>query len=171
MTKVGVLRKVEDNYPKRYLPLLAVTKLERDSTKVRICLDSKSKYKGISLNDYLLKGKLEMSDIFQLLTNFRCGSEVIQGDMKKMFWQIRLCDYDQQFHGIIYNKNTFVFTRVCYGDKPSPPIADSCMNNISMYGKKDFPLGSAVVEKRRFVDDLVDSGVDTMKMIQKRVQG
>ena len=63
--------------------------LENDSTKVRVCLDAKSKYKGVSLNDALLKGKLEMADIIQVLIGFRTGYHALLGDISKMFWQIK----------------------------------------------------------------------------------
>ena len=168
MIEMEVLRKVHKDLPKRYLPILAVIDLESDSTQVRFCLDAKRKFNGISFNEFLLKGKLEMNDIFQVLTGFRSGYVAIQGDIKKMFWQIMLSEYDQQFHGIIYKEETFVFTRVCFGDKPSPTIADICMHKIAREGKEDYPLGSVVVEKKRFVDDLLDSGIESPKMIQKQ---
>ena len=163
-----VLRKVEKDVPKRYIPLLAVTDLERESTKVRICMDAKRKFNGVSFNDYLLNGKLEMSDIFQIITKFRAGDSVIQGDIKKMFWQILLSEYDQQFHGVIHNGETYLFTRVCFGDKPSPIIADICMQKIAREGKDEYPLGAAVVEKKRFVDDLLDAGVDSSNLVKKK---
>ena len=167
MVVLKVLRKVDQNFPKRYLPLLAVTDLERESTKVRICLDAKRKFNGISFNDFLLNGKLEMNDILQVLTNFRAGNTAIQGDIRKMFWQIMLSDYDQQFHGVLYKGETFVFTRVCFGDKPSPIIADSCMKMIANEGKEQYPEGAGIVGHKRFVDDLLDAGVDDLKMEKK----
>ena len=66
-------------YPKRYLPLLAIVNLDRESIKVRVCLDAKSKYKGVSLNDVLLKGRLEMNDI-------RSGKNALLGDIKNIFF-------------------------------------------------------------------------------------
>ena len=63
MIEQGVLRLVDEGYPKRYLPLLAVVDMERESTKVRVCLDAKTKFQGLCLNDILLKGKLVMPDI------------------------------------------------------------------------------------------------------------
>ena len=63
--------------PSVYLPLLVVTNMDRESTKVRICLDAKCKYNGVSFNDALSKGKLEMTDIFQVLTGFRFGKFTI----------------------------------------------------------------------------------------------
>ena len=85
MIKQGVLKLVDDQYPKRYLPLLAVIDLERDSTKVRVCLDAKTKFKKYSFNDALLKGKLKMPDILKILTVFRTGNYAILEDIKKMF--------------------------------------------------------------------------------------
>ena len=85
-----------------------------------------------------------------------------------MFWQIKLSEYDQQFHGVVYGSKTFVFTRVCFGDKPSPTIADICMKNISIHGKDEFPLGSDMITNSRFVDDLLDSCCDARKLKRKR---
>lgn len=63
MVKNGILRKVDHNYPKRYLALLAVVNLDRESTKVRICLDSRCKFDGKSFNDFLLNGKIQMDKV------------------------------------------------------------------------------------------------------------
>ena len=70
MITKGVLKKVENEQPKRYLPLLAVVNLERDTTKVRVCLDARTKFKNRSLNDALIKGKLEMPDNYKSLQAF-----------------------------------------------------------------------------------------------------
>ena len=83
MIKEGILRKVNDDVPKRYLPLLAIVDLNRKSTKVRVCLDAKYKYKGISLNDTLLKGKMDMNEILRVLTRFRLRIVAMIGDIQK----------------------------------------------------------------------------------------
>ena len=44
-----IMKEVDDNYPRRYLPLLTVTNLERESTKVRICMDSRSNVMELAL--------------------------------------------------------------------------------------------------------------------------
>ena len=54
MITKGILKEVDGGYPKRYVPLIAVTDLSRESTKVRVCLDAKTKYRDMSLNDALL---------------------------------------------------------------------------------------------------------------------
>ena len=153
----GVLHRVDAHYPKRYLPLLAIVNLGRESTKVRICLDAKSTYKGVSLNDVLLKGKLEMNDIFQVLSRFRSGKNALVGDIRKMFWQIKLDPEDRKFHGVIWNGETFVFTRVCFGDKNSPPIADYCMKLIAYEGRISHPKASEILMNKRYMDDIGDA--------------
>ena len=104
-------------------------------------MDAKSKFMGTSFNDYLLKGKLDMTDLFQILTRFRCGLWSIQGVIKKMFWQIKLNRDDECYHGVIYNGQTYVFTRVCFGNKPSPAITNKCMIRISENGRSEYPDG------------------------------
>ena len=46
-----------------------------------------------------------MLDIFQALTWFRSGKYAILGDIKKMFWQIKLNEYDQKYHGVIWDQH------------------------------------------------------------------
>ena len=141
---------------------------ERESTKVRVCLDSKSKYKGVSVNDALLKGRLEMTDILQAITRFRAGRNAILGDIKKMFWQIRLSEEDQMYHGVIWDGNTYAFTRVCFGDKNSPPIADYSMKKIAAVGKDDYPLAYETLMNKRYVDDIADASSNEQLIINKR---
>ena len=168
MVKEGIWREVQPDVPKRFLPVLTVVDLNRETTKIRVCLDAKSKFKGVSVNDALLKGTVDVIDIFEAVTKARCGRYAMAGDMKKMFWQVALSPEDQLFHGVICDGKTYICTRVSYGDKPSPAIADFSMKKIVVYGKEEYPLGSQVVEKRRYVDDLQDADSSVQKMIKKR---
>ena len=43
MIKLSVLKPDDVDFPKRYLPLLPVINMERDSTKIRVCVDAKTK--------------------------------------------------------------------------------------------------------------------------------
>ena len=168
MIDEGILELVDDDYPRRYVPLLAVVDMERDSTKVRICLDAKAKFKKLALNDLLLKGKLEMPNIVQIVTAFRTGRYALIGDIKKMFWQIKLHRDDQQYHGVIWMGNTYVFTRVCFGDKPSPNIAEEGMLKIAKSGRYTHPEASKAILNNRYVDDIADSSNSEVKLLKKR---
>ena len=140
MTYGGIIEKTNPLRVKRYIPLLAVINLERESSKVRVCLDSKSKYHGLSLNDAFLKGKHQLCDIYQIIMRFRSGSSALIGDVKKMFWQIKISNEDQKYHGIIYKGETYVFTMICFGNKSSPPIAELSMVKAAQSGKESHPL-------------------------------
>ena len=170
MIEQGVLRLVDEGYPKRYLPLLAVVDMERESTKVRVCLDAKTKFQGLCLNDILLKGKLVMPDILRVLITFRAGKFALLGDIQKMFWQIKLNIEDQKYHGTIWKGKTYVFTRVCFGEKPSPPIAEESMLIIAYRGKDSHPEASKTLINKRYMDDIVESSDSEIKLLKKRAE-
>ena len=144
---------------------------DRESSKVRVCLDAKSKHFGMSLNDAFLKGKHELNDTYQVLTKFRCGVYASVGDIRKMFWQIQIHEEDQRYHGVVYKSGTYVFTRVGFGNKPSPPIADRAMLKIAAYGRDSQTLGSQALLYNRFVDDIMNasSNVEILKETMKQV--
>ena len=168
MIENGIIRKVDSGYPRRYLPLLAVVNPGKESSKVRVCLNAKCKFNGISLNDALLKGRIRIMDIFQALTQFRCGKFAILGDIKKMFWQIKLNLAAQKYHGVIWIDETYVFTRVSFGGKPIPPIANHSMMKVAEFGKDILPLGAAVIRDKRYVDDILDASSSVGEILQRR---
>ena len=168
MIKDGIWKKVDPNYIKRFVPLLTVVKMDRETSKVRVCLDSKRKFGGVCVNDALLKGSFDAVDIFRAITKARTGKHVLIGDMKKMFWQVKMSEEDQRFHGIMCEGETYVFTRVCYGDKPSPSIADYSMRLIARSGKSELPMAAYMLENKRYVDDLQDANSSASKLIKQR---
>ena len=170
MVSNGILRQTDPTYPKRYVPLIAVIDLDRESSRVRVCLDAKAKYHGASLNDALLKGNLKMNDIYQVITRFRSGKDGLLGDIRKMFWQIKISEEDQKFHGVIHNKKTYVFTRICFGDKPSPPIAERSMIKIALHGKETHSAASSVLIHKRYMDDITDANNDEKRLNETREQ-
>jgi hypothetical protein len=88
--------------------------------------------------------------------------------MKKMFWQVKMSEEDQRFHGIVCGGETYVFTRVCYGDKPSPSIADYSMRKIAQAGKAEFPAATTMIEKKRYVDDFQDANSHPEELVSQR---
>ena len=117
-------------------------------------LDSKRKFRGVSANHVLLKGSFDAVDIFCAVTKACSGKYVLIGHMKRMFWQIKISEEDQRFHGIICEGETYVFTRVCYGNKLSPSIADYSMKVIAQAGKQGLPKAANMLDKKKYVDDL-----------------
>ena len=120
------------------------------------------------MNDLLLKGKIDMPDILKILTMFRFGKYAMIGDIEKMFWQIHIDDEDQKFHGILYNDTTYVFTRVSFGGKPSPTIADSCMVKIAHEGKDTHRGAASILSRKRYMDDLTNASDDETILIKDK---
>ena len=71
MIELGIIVKVNPDEAKRYIPLHTVINLERESSKLRVCMDSKSSYRGTSLNDALLKGRHEFIDLYHGVLYYR----------------------------------------------------------------------------------------------------
>ena len=109
-----------------------------------------------------------MTDIFQGLTGFSCGKFTIQGDIKKMFCQIKLNKSDEQYHGVMFDGKTYVFTRVCFGNKSSPNIANECVMRIATEGKDKFPHGAKVITDKRYVDDILEACSGESEIMLKR---
>ena len=85
------------------------------------------------------------------------GSLLYKAILRKLFWQIKLNKSDEQYHGVILDEKTYVFTRVCFGNKPSPNIANECMMRIAREGKDEFPHGAKVITDKRYVDDILEA--------------
>ena len=124
MIAVGVLRKTDASYPRRYIPLLAVVNLKR----------------------------------------FRSGKYTLIGDMSKMFWQIKINEQSQKYHGVIFKGETYVFTRVYFGNKPSTPIAELGMIKVAEHGKTSHPNASQALLFNRYMDDILDSKSNEKKL-------
>ena len=80
-----------------------------------------------------------------------------------MFWQIF-----EQYHGVDYKGQTYVFTRVSFGGTSSPNIAVTCMMYIAASGERAHPAGSSVTKDKRYKDDVVDASSEISKIIQRR---
>ena len=94
-----------------------------------------------------------MNDIFQVLARFRSGKNALLGHIRKMFWQIILHPEDRKFHGVLWNGETFIFTRGCFGFTNSP-IADYCMKLIAYEGRISHPKASELLMDKRYMDDI-----------------
>lgn len=69
-----------------YLPYHGVVKL-RKSEKVRVIFDASAKYKGVALNEVLLKNPSLINDLSSTLLLFREKPVSLSGDIQQMFLQ------------------------------------------------------------------------------------
>ena len=66
-----------------------------NKSKIRIVFDAAASYGGVRLNSNLLKGPDMSSSLLGVLVRFREGQTVLSADIKEMFHQVGVQDYDQ----------------------------------------------------------------------------
>ena len=71
-----------------YLPLRAVVRHVKTTTKVRPVLDASAKVEGVSLNDCLYSGPNLLSMIFDILLRFRTNKIALISDIRQVFLNI-----------------------------------------------------------------------------------
>ena len=71
---------------------------------------------------------------------------------------------------MIQKCETYVFTRVCFGNKPSPPIADQSMVKMAYHENETHPDASSALFFKRFFDDISVSCSDEKRLKLTRTE-
>ena len=153
-----------------YLPHRAVTKDNRDTSKVRIVFggSSKQKYQP-ALNELLHSGPCSLPLLYDILLRFRLGTIAITADIKQAFLQILVDKKDQNFLRFLWYDNVFSndpniilyrFTRVIFGLISSQVLLNGTLKlHFTKLLFKNL-YDSFIIEKLLrdlYVDDLVSS--------------
>ena len=148
--------------PVYYLPHHGVYRPDKKSTPLRVVFDPASPYQGVSLNSLLYKGPGLIGNLLGVLLRFREEKVAFTGDISKMFLQILLPEEDTHVHRFLWRNldktkepTTYALQRVTFGDKPSPDMASFVMLKIAEENKKECPRAAAILERDRYVDDLI----------------
>lgn len=151
-----------------FLPHHAVMK-ESTTTKLRTVFDgSRPTSSGVSLNDQLIVGPKLQEDIFNILVRFRSHKIGFVADIEKMYRQIQLDEYDQNFQRILWineitNKvEEYQLTTVTYGTGAAPYLAIQTVIHHAEKFENKFPKACETIIKDSYVDDVV-SGCDDLK--------
>ena len=123
---LGHLEKVEslemDIFPNYYLPQQCVLQEDNSTTKLCVVDDSRSKTTtGVSLNECLFVCPNVQGDLFYILLRFRVFNVAMSADIAKMYWQVKLCKKDKDYHRIFWRFDmpqpidTYRMTLVTYG--------------------------------------------------------
>ncbi|KAI5715498.1 hypothetical protein M8J77_017131 [Diaphorina citri] len=147
-----------------FIPHHIVTKSESVSTKVRVVYDASCKTtSGKSLNDILHCGAKLYSNLFCVLLNFRLLPYALNGDITKMFMQIKLHEKYWKFQKIIWRFSpneplTFYnLSVVSFGLKSSPFLALRTVHQLISDESENYPLVSKNIPGMLYMDDLVAS--------------
>ncbi|XP_031731827.1 uncharacterized protein LOC116399095 isoform X1 [Anarrhichthys ocellatus] len=113
------------NGPMWYVSHLIAPNPHSVTTPVRLVWNSSQKFRGVSLNDLLMKGPDVLNQICAVLLRFRCGVHAALGDIKKMYNSVWLEDQEVHLHRFLWRDSEdeeleeYAITRVNIGDKPA----------------------------------------------------
>ena len=149
------------------------------TTPVRIVWDSSQVFKGVSLNNILLKGPDVLNPIRAVLLRFREGEHAAIGDVKKMYNSVWLEEQEMHVHRFLWRDSPqdmiedYAVVRVNMGDKPA-----GCIAQVAMRETAKLPQFANLVEERKvieencYVDDILVShnNPDRLNDILKSVE-
>ncbi|GAA6101821.1 uncharacterized protein LOC106611916 [Tachysurus ichikawai] len=142
------------------------------STPVRLVWNSSQKFKGVSMNDLLLKGPDVLNRIRAVLLRFRRGIHAALGDIK-MYNSVWLEDLEMHLHRFLWRDTEegeieeYAITRVNIVDRPA-----GCIAQLAMRETAKLPMFADLEEERRileedtYVDDILTSHNDLQKLNQ-----
>lgn len=143
--------------------------LVEHQSKLRIVWNSAAKYQGKSLNDGLEKGPNLLNELLVVLINFRNGAVAYQGDVAKMFNQVKLFYRDRNFHRFVWKNRDYRWCRMLFGDRPAPDISQYCLRYLANEFQADMPDGARVIKDHSYMDDIV-KGADTEEQAKKEME-
>ncbi|KAI3354310.1 hypothetical protein L3Q82_018497 [Scortum barcoo] len=149
------------------------------TTPVRLVWNSSQRFKGVSMNDLLLKGPDVLNPIRAVLLRFRRGVYAALGDIKKMYNSVWLEDLEMHLHRFLWRDaedgdiEEYAITRVNIGDRPAGCIAQLAMREtakLSMFTHLEEEC--RILEEDSYVDDILTSHNDLEKLDEntKRVE-
>ncbi|XP_032229033.2 uncharacterized protein LOC116612438 [Nematostella vectensis] len=150
---------------------------DKETSKVRIVLDSKAKFEGACLNDAMLTGPKLQRDILEVLLRFRETPVALVGDIKEMFPQVVLEEKDRRYHRLLRRDletdrepDVYEATRLVFGDRASPFLAQFVMQRHAEELRDEYKLAAPVVLERIYMDAILDSEDTVRDAIKAREQ-
>lgn len=132
------------------------------TTPVKLVWNSSQIFKGVTMNDILLKGPHVLSPIRTVL--LRRGVHAALGDNKEMYNSVWLKEGEMHLHGFLWRDRSeedlkeFAITRVNVGDQTA-----GCIAQLPMRGAARLPIfihlevECRVLEEDSYVDDILMS--------------
>ena len=148
-----------------YLPWHLVIRPGHPTTPVRIVKNASFKGRnGLSLNGIQHVGPNLLPDIVGSILRFRSRRIGFISDIKKMFWQIKIPENQQDLHRIITPDGIARQTTVMFGESSSPFLAmATCHYHAEREDiKQKFPDACKFILEELYMDD-IPGGADTMQ--------
>ena len=128
--------------------------------------DSAARFKGTSLNEQILQGPDNANNLVGILTRFRRYSIALVGDIRAMFYSVKLDFRDQSALRFLWWKDddiskspkVYQLTVRCFGLTSSPSVAEFALRHTADENRADStPDAIQAVKRNIYVDDLLKS--------------
>ena len=149
----------------RYIPHHGVYHPHKPG-KIRVVFDCSCKFKGSSLNDYLLTGPDLTNNLVGVLNRFRLEPIAISADIESMFYQVQVTEPDRDYLRFLWwpegdlNKEPEEYQMLVYifGATSSPSCSCYALLQTAEDNKNDFDVEVIDTVRRNFyVDDCLKS--------------
>lgn len=144
-----------------YLPHQAVTREDKDTTKLRDVFDASAKSKnGISLNDCLLVGPSLQPDLRHIMIRWRVHPICLLAVIEKMNRMVKIVNQDVDFQRIIWKNKAgvnkvFRLLTVTFGTASAPYLAIKALQQVAIDEGINYPLAAKVTLNDFYVDDVL----------------
>ena len=132
--------------------------------KLRVVFDGSARYKGICLNDVLLRGPILLSNLVGVLLRFRQRPVAISADIASMYHQVKVNPADQSLLRFVWRQprsqqppTTFQMTVQVFGAVSSPPSCFFALRHTVETNRNMFPDVSDKLKDNFYDDNLLDS--------------
>ena len=173
----GIFREVSDielqqySGPRRYISHHEVFKEDSASTPVRLVLNTSLRYKGLSLNDILMKGPNALNNLFEVQLRFRSYQVALVCDLKKMYQSINTKLTERYIRLVVWrNMNTenepttYGTETVTFGDKPAAAISAIALKETAELYQHIDEEAAAKIRDDMYVDDIATGGANMEKV-------
>lgn len=147
-----------------FIPHHMISKPDSPSSKLRVVYDASCKTStGSSLNDILHTGPKLYADLLQILLNFRLFPFALNGDITKMFLQIKLLPEFWKYQKILWRFSqsekimVYELRVVTFGTRASPYLALRTVKKLVEDEKNNFPVACREILQSLYMDDCVVS--------------
>ncbi|XP_062538355.1 uncharacterized protein LOC134206642 [Armigeres subalbatus] len=161
--RLSATEKAEKHPKDWYLPIFPVTNPNKPG-KLRIVFDAAAKVNGVSLNSLLLTGPDQLVSLLTVLYKFREFRIAVVGDIREMFFQVRMKEQDQRSPMILWNNErpedepeVYVVRVMTFGAACSPSCAHYVKNRNADRFSDQYPRAVEYVKYEHYVGDMLAS--------------
>lgn len=155
-----------------YLPHHCILKPSSSSTKLRVVFDATAKASDLSLNDVLMTGPNNQSDLFSIVLRFRTHAYVFSVDVSKMYRQILIDPSQTQYQRIFWRNHpseelkVLELLTVTYGTSAASFLAVRSLIQLGCDERDHYPEAAEVILNDSYMDDVL-SGSDSIESTKK----